>query len=38
MPATIIKETIELEDILLDADGNAFIQKELICRKDIGTH
>jgi len=29
MPATIVKETIELEDILLDADGNAFIQKRI---------
>lgn len=29
MPATIIKETIELDDILLDANGNAFIQKRI---------
>ena len=29
MALRIIKETIELEDILLDADGNAFIQKRI---------
>ena len=29
MVVTIIKETIELDDIQLDADGNAFIQKRI---------
>ncbi len=29
MPVTIIKETIELNDILLDDVGNAFIQKRI---------
>lgn len=29
MALTIIKETIELEDVLLDADGNAYIQKRI---------
>jgi len=29
MPATIIKETIELENVQLDADGNGYIQKRI---------
>ncbi len=29
MALSIVKETIELEDILLDSDGNAFIQKRI---------
>jgi len=29
MALTIIKETIELEDVLLDADGNGYIQKRI---------
>jgi len=29
MPVTIIKETIELNDIQLDGDGNCFIQKKI---------
>ena len=29
MPLSIVKETIELDDILLDADGNAFLQKRI---------
>lgn len=29
MALSIVKETIELEDILLDADGNAYLQKRI---------
>jgi len=29
MPVHIVKETIELDTIELDADGNAFLQKRI---------
>jgi hypothetical protein len=35
MPLTIVKETIELENVTLDAEGNAWIQKRINLRKNV---
>ena len=37
MPVTVLKETIELDTVTLDADGNGFIQKRINLRPGFQT-